>query len=270
MMNESNDQRLRRLNQTRGGLRARASRSINKLNELLNNDLNEENKNELAALSDVLTKLRASLESANTEIQGIISEEEIVTDMEKCDEYDDKLALHIQKVKSKVAEANRDLITPETITNRTSMNVGSSENGRLKLPKLDLPKFDGSYSQWAYFQTYSTEQYILAQLSLIHRSFSTLKAYSQVRLPDFLLQSPWLMLIMKSQENCWRKDMITEEPSSGNISQKLSMLPLWQNRIQKPFAISGKELMNKEELYQHWVLNQMRWTYILFIMLPTN
>ena len=111
------------MNQTRGGLRARASRSINKLNELLNNDLNEENKNELAALSDVLTKLRASLESANTEIQGIISEEEIATDMEKCDEYDDKLALHIQKVKSKVAEANRDLITPETITNRTSMNV---------------------------------------------------------------------------------------------------------------------------------------------------
>ena len=150
MENESGDQRLRRLNQTRGGLRARASRSINKLNELLNNNLNEENKNELAALSDVLTKLRASLESANTEIQGIISEEETVTDMEKCDEYDDKLALHIQ-VKSKVAEANRDLITPETITNRISMNVGSSENGRLQLPKLDLPKFGGSYSQWASF-----------------------------------------------------------------------------------------------------------------------
>ena len=129
MENESNDQRLRRLNQARGGLRARASRSINKLNELPNNDLNEENKNELAALSDVLTKLRASLESANTEFQGIISEEEIVTDMEKCDEYDDKLALHIQKVRSKVAEPNRDLITPEMITNRTSMNVGSSENG---------------------------------------------------------------------------------------------------------------------------------------------
>ena len=173
MEKESGDQRLRRLNQTRGGLGARASRSINKLNELQNNDLNEENKNELAALSDVLAKLRVSLECANTEIQAIISEEVIVTDMERCNEYDDKLDLHFQKVKSKVVEANRDLtITRETITNRTSINVGSSENGRLILPKLHLPKFDGSYSQWASFSDLFNGA-VQAQLSLIHRSIST-------------------------------------------------------------------------------------------------
>ena len=153
MESETGDRRIKRRTQTRGGLGAIATKTMNnKLDEFLYEELTSEVKYQISALHDVLTKIRASLNAANSEIQGLIIEDEIEDDMERSNDYDSKLALSIQKAMGKLTEANCDQRTfPEEATgSRISTNSGL-QNGRLKLPKLDLPKFDGSYSQWASF-----------------------------------------------------------------------------------------------------------------------
>ena len=144
MESETGERRIKRLTQTRGGLRAIATKTMNKLDEFLYEELTSE------------VKTRTSLNSANSEIQGIIYEDEIEDDKERSNEFYSKLALSIQKAMGKLAEANCDQRTiPEQATgSRTSTKSGLHDNERLKLSKLGLPKFDGSYSQWASFSKF--------------------------------------------------------------------------------------------------------------------
>ena len=153
MESETGHRRIKRLTQTRGGLRAIATKTMNKLDEFLYEELTSEVKYQISALHDVLTKTRTSLNSANSVIQGIINEDEIEDDMERSNDYDSKLALSIQKAMGKLAETNchQREIPEEATGSPISTNSRLQDNGRLKLPKLDLPKFDGSYSQWASF-----------------------------------------------------------------------------------------------------------------------
>ena len=152
MERETGDRRIKRLTQTRG-LRALATKTINKLDEFLYEELTSEVKYQIFVLHNVLTKTRTSLNSANSEIQGIINEDAIEDDMEISNDYDSKLALSIQKAMGKLAKTNCDqrAILAQATGSRISTNWGLQDNGRLKIPKLDLPKFDGSYSQWASF-----------------------------------------------------------------------------------------------------------------------
>ena len=147
MESETGDQRIKRLNQTRGGLRAIATKTMNKLNDFLYEELTSEVEYPVSALHDVLTKSRTSLNSANSENQGIINGDEIEDGMERSNDCDSKLALSIQKAMGKLTKANCDQrAIPEQATgSRISTNSGLQDNGRLKLPKLDLLKFDGSY-----------------------------------------------------------------------------------------------------------------------------
>ena len=94
MESETGDRRIKRLIQTRGGLRAIATKTIDKLDGFLYEELTSEVKYQISALQDVLTKTRTSLNSANSEIQRIINADEI-EDMERSNDYDSKFALSI-------------------------------------------------------------------------------------------------------------------------------------------------------------------------------
>ena len=150
-MADQEDVQLRRLIQNRGGLRATATKRITQLEELLVLDLTEYVKCQIASLSDSFSKLRISLDSKNAEIQGIISEAEIDADIDKCEDYDAKLSLSIQRATNHLKQSDVRLTATQARASTSGTTHGASENGRLKLPKLDLPKFDGSYSQWSSF-----------------------------------------------------------------------------------------------------------------------
>ena len=138
MESETGDRRIKRLTQTRGGLRAIATKTINKLHEFLYEELTSEVKYQISDLHDVLTKTRTSLNSANSEIQGIINEDEIEDDMEISNDYDSKLALCIQKAIGKLAKTNCDqrAIPAQATGSWISTNSGLQDNGRLKLPSF--------------------------------------------------------------------------------------------------------------------------------------
>ena len=166
MESETGDRRIKRLIQTRGGLRAIATKTMDKLDGFLYEELTSEVKYQISALHDVLTKTRTSLNSANSEIQGIINADEIEDDMERSNDYDSKLALSIQKAMGKLAEANCDQrAIPEQATgSRISTNSGLQDSGRLKLPKLDLRSSTDPTHNGRHFRIYSTGQWIQARL----------------------------------------------------------------------------------------------------------
>ena len=146
MADETETQRMTRLIRTRGGTRAIATRRMNRLDEILAQELTTETKLELAALCDVFKKLRQTLDDMNSDVQGLIGVDEIDADMMSSNDYDVKLAVAIQQVNSRLAKV--ETATPRTSTASTT---GGNQDARLKLPKLDIPKFDGSYSQWVSF-----------------------------------------------------------------------------------------------------------------------
>ena len=150
-MADQDEVQLRRLIQNRGGLRATATKRITQLEELLVLDLTDDVKCQIASLSDSFSKLRVSLDSKNAEIQGIISEAEIADDIDKCEDYDAKLSLNIQRAANRLKQADVTLTSTQVRASTSGSTHGVSDTGRLKLPKLDLPKFDGSYSQWSSF-----------------------------------------------------------------------------------------------------------------------
>ena len=146
MADETETQRMTRLIRTRGGTRAIATRRMNRLDEILAQELTTETKLELAALCDVFEKLRQTLDDMNSDVQGLIGVDEIDADMMSSNDYDVKLEVAIQQVNSRLAKV--ETATPRTSTASTT---GGNQNARLNLPKLDIPKFDGSYSQWVSF-----------------------------------------------------------------------------------------------------------------------
>ena len=146
MADATETQRMTRLIRTRGGTRAIATKRMNRLDEILVQELTTETKLELAALCDVFKKLRQTLDDMNSDVQGLIGVDEIDADMMTSNDYDVKLAVAIQQVNSRLAKV--ETATPRTSTASTT---GGNQDARLKLPKLDIPKFDGSYSQWVSF-----------------------------------------------------------------------------------------------------------------------
>ena len=80
----------------RGGTRAIATRRMNRLDEILAQELTTETKLELAALCDVFKKLRQTLDDMNSDVQGLIGVDEIDADMMTSNDYDVKLAVAIQ------------------------------------------------------------------------------------------------------------------------------------------------------------------------------
>ena len=107
---------------------------MNRLDEILVQELTKETKLELAALCDVFKKLRQTLDDMNSDVQGLKGVDEIDADMMTSNDYDVKLAVANQQVTSRLAKV--ETATPRTSTASTT---GGNQDARLKLPKLDIP-----------------------------------------------------------------------------------------------------------------------------------
>ena len=106
-MADQEDVQLRMLIQNRGSLRATKTKRNTQLEELLLLNLTDDIKCQIASLSDSFSKLRISLESKNSEIQGNLSEAEIANDNDKREKYDAKLSLSIQRATNHLKQIRR-------------------------------------------------------------------------------------------------------------------------------------------------------------------
>ena len=91
-----------RLTRTRGGTRAAATKRMNRLDELLADHVDTETKLQVAALCNLLKKLRHTLDELNLEIQGLTNIDDIDGEIASSEDYGGKIELAIQGATTKL------------------------------------------------------------------------------------------------------------------------------------------------------------------------
>ena len=103
MEDETEAQRLTKLTRTREGTRAAATKMMNRLDEILADQVDTETKIELAALCNLVKKHRQTLDEITFDVQGLTNIDDIDGEIASSEDYDAKTELAIQRATTKLA-----------------------------------------------------------------------------------------------------------------------------------------------------------------------
>lgn len=157
-LNSSN--RLAELRKRRGGFKGRLSHFDKFISNFCSPDLKSQDLCELKMRLESISEIFNRFCSVQDEIEEIISEDDLVINLEYREEFESIYYKLVAAAKCILKESEP----------KESITVGADSSVKVKLPQIKLPSFDGSFDQWLEFRnSYLTMIHTRKDLDPIHK-----------------------------------------------------------------------------------------------------